>query len=603
MKSRAIILTTINFICQCTLFAQVTRTPQITPDELRLHVKYLASDELEGRLAGSMGADKAAAYIASEFKSYGLQPMGDQGTYLQHFDFVAGVTLGSKNGFVVKSGDPEVVLSLDRDFRPLGFSSSATFSGEVVFAGYGISAPDKDYDDYQGIDVKGKAVIVLRYAPAADTGRSEFEKYSSLRFKAARAKELGARALLVVTGPLDADKDDLIKLSYDQSVGNAGIPAVNLTRNVVNKILQARQVTVEALQNSLVKTKKPSSTALDGITVRLTTDVVEVRKQTANVVGFLEGHDETMKGDVIVVGAHYDHLGYGGEGSGSRAPDTVAVHHGADDNASGTAGLLELAQAFSSERDRLKRSLLFVSFSGEEEGVLGSSYFVNNPTIPLHRVVTMVNMDMIGRLNNRKLIVNGTGTSQGFDSLVIRHNADSTFVLSLVKDGFGPSDQTSFYAKQIPVYFFWTDLHADYHLPSDTWDKINYKGEADIVRFVKDITEDLDRTPKKPAYLAVEMPKASGTEGRGYRVSVGTIPDFGEQVDGYKLGGVREGSPAAKAGLQAGDIIVKFGKVDVKNIYDFTYALGEYKPGDVVDVVLKRGKETVNTKVVLERKN
>lgn len=603
MKSRTLAFAVLVVLFPFLLIAQTHRSPDITADELRDHVRFLASDELEGRRAGSTGADKAAQYIASEFKQDGLSPMGDQGSFLQRFEFVAGVKLGSKNSFTTETRGKPRALVLNENYRPLGLSSNDEFAGEVVFAGYGISAPDKDYDDYKGVDVAGKAVVVLRYAPGSDSTRNEFDQFSSLRYKASKAKELGAKALIVVTGPLDSDKDGLIKLTYDQSIGNSGIPAISITCAAMDKFLEGTGTTIKLLQQEIIRSKHPRSMVLQDVRVKIQTDVEEIPNWSSNVIGFLEGNDPAFKNEVVVVGAHYDHLGFGGEGSGSLRPDTVAIHHGADDNASGTSGLLELAQAFSSRRIELKRSLLFIAFTGEEEGLLGSAHFVKNPTIPLERTVTMINMDMIGRLNNKKLIIYGTGTSREFDSLIIAHNSDSAFALSLVKDGFGPSDQSSFYGKQIPVCFFFTDLHSDYHRPSDTWDKLNYAGMEQVVRFVEALALDIDRESNRPRYIAVEMPKASGNIGRSYRVYMGTIPDFGEQVEGMKLSGVREGSPAAKAGLRAGDIIVKFGKLDVKNLYDFTYALGEHKPGDEVEVVVKRGQEVLTTKVKLERRN
>jgi aminopeptidase YwaD len=582
---------------------QAQSSPQVTADELLKHVKYLASDQLEGRKAGSKGAELAAQYIADEFKSYGLKPVGDDGTYFQNFQFASGVTLGAVNSFAYSADGQHRSGELGRDFRPLGFSGSETVRADLVFAGYGISAPDQGYDDYADLDVKGKAVMVLRNSPPSDSSK-DFAQFASLRHKASRAKELGAKALIVVTGPGDSDTDELLKLNYgfDPSSGNAGLVIVNITRKLADEILRREQATVKDLQETLDRSKTPKSFGVRGVTIDATVELTEVRQSTKNVVGFLEGQDAMLKSQMIVIGAHYDHLGYGGEGSGSLKPDTVAIHHGADDNASGVAGMLELAQAFASNKSEVKRSLLFISFSGEELGLLGSSYYVKNPIFPLDRTICMINMDMIGRLRDKALIVYGIGTSPGFEALVRKYDADSSFALKLNKDGYGPSDQSSFYAKRIPVLFFFTDIHPDYHRPSDTYDKLDYGGEQRVVQFVDSIALALDRSPEQPQYVAVEAPRPMQA-GRSTRAYMGTIPDFGEQVEGMKLSGVREGGPAAKAGLQAGDIIVKFGKVDVKNLYDFTYALGEYKPGDEVEVVVKRGGETKTFRVKLEKRN
>ena len=582
--------------------AQVRPTSDITADELRAHVKYLASDELKGRRAGTHENDLAAQYIIRQFKSSGLTPMGTAGDYLQPFEFVAGVKVGPGNALSYShAGKPAAALTVNRAFRPLGFSASGSFTGPVVFVGYGLSIPDKNYDDYSGMDVKDKAVLLFRMAPPIDSTRGALDMVSSLRYKASKAHELGAKALLVVTGPADSDTlDDLMKLSYDQSMGDAGLLAVNLTREAANTLLRASGKTVKGLQDEIIASRKPHSIVLEGLSLSVSADVQTIKATSANVVGYLEGSDPAKKNEVVIIGAHFDHLGMGGEGS--LKPDTVAIHPGADDNASGTAGLLELAQYFGAHRSTLKRSLLFISFTGEELGLLGSGYYVKNPTVPLEQCVTMINMDMIGRLTNRTLIVYGVGTSPAFDSLVRAHDADSAFVLKLNKDGLGPSDQSSFYGKQMPVFHFFTDLHSDYHRPEDTWDKINYPGMESVVRFVQGIATALDTTSRRPTYVAVEMPRQSGNVGRSTRVWVGTVPDFGEQADGMKISGVREGSPAAKAGMKGGDIIVKFGKVDIRNIYDFTYAIGEYKVGDVVPVVVKRGNETRTFEVTLERR-
>jgi hypothetical protein len=584
--------------------AQTKRSAELTPGEIYDHIKYLASDELEGRKSGSKGARLAAAYIEKEFRSYGLKPLGDEGSYFQKFEFVSGAKLGAKNSLVFRVSGSRRNLDLNKDFRPLGFSSSGIFAGDITFVGYGISAPELKYDDYQGIDIKDKAVLFLRYSPAGDNPQNDFAQYSGLRYKISKAKEDGAKAVLIVTGPADSPEDNLMRFAYDQNAGSAGIPVVNITRAAANILLKASGYNLADLQQSINQKKAPNSFPVNNASLLLETEVQEVREETENVVGFLEGNDSSLKNEVLVIGAHYDHLGYGGEGSGSLRPDTLAIHNGADDNASGTAGLLELAQYFASKKRDLKRSMLFIAFSGEELGLLGSAHYTKRPTISLERIIAMINMDEIGRLRDRKLIVYGMGTSPDFEPLVKKHNADSTFDLRLNKDGFGPSDHSSFYAKKIPVFHFFTDLHPDYHRPSDDYDKINVEGEVLILRYIAKIAAELNNNQQRPTYAQVEAPRQPTGGGReGMRSYTGTIPDFGEQVEGMKLAGVREGSPAAKAGLQAGDIIVKFGKVDIKNLYDYTYALGEYKPGDEVDVLVMRGKEKLSFKVKLERRN
>ncbi len=582
--------------------SQAQRTPEITAEELQAHVKFLSSDALQGRRAGSPGADSAASYIASAFRQDQLLPLGQDGSYLQTFDFISGVRLGGTNALSVESPSAHERFALDTDFRPLGFSPSGACEGQLVFAGYGIRLPEKNYDDYEGIDVRDKVVLVFRGAPSLDSAGQSLEMISSMRYKATKARELGAKAILFVLGPAEKEQDRLVRLSYDQSTGSGEIPALSLTQAAAERLVRSTGRSLRQLQDAIDGPRTPASCLVPNTQIRLRTDVETIPARSSNVIGFLPGSDPALKDQVIVIGAHYDHLGLGGEGSGSLRPDTVAVHPGADDNASGASGLLEIAEAFAAHRQELRRSLLFIAFTGEELGLLGSAYYVKHPLIPLERTVTMLNMDMIGRMTNRSLIVYGTGTSPGFDSLVRAHDADSAFVLKLVRDGYGPSDHASFYGKQIPVLHFFTDLHGDYHRPSDTYEKLNYPALQSVVRFVDSIATDLDRSPVRPTYAAVAMPATAGT-GRSYRVFVGTIPDFGEQTDGMKISGVREGSPAAKAGLRGGDIIVKFGGTEIRNLYDYTYALGAHKPGETVEVVVKRGAELLTVSVTLEARN
>ncbi len=573
------------------VFAQAAKSPEIVADDLLTHVKYLASDKLEGRRPGNAGNQLAAEYIASEFEAFGLQPKGEGNTFFQPFELIVGVKLGSKNAFhYTHESQKSKELEISKSFRPFGFSTSGSYSGEVAFVGYGVIAPEKKFDEYAGVAVKDKAVLMLRMAPPIDSNRAVLDRLSGLRFKIAKAKELGARAVIIVTGPADSDSDDLMKLTYDQS-GDAGIIVVSMTRKAADDLLSPMGETIKSLQEAINTTLTPQSRLIADLRVSIQTDLSFIRATSSNVIGYLEGSDPELKKEVLVIGAHYDHLGWGGEGS--MKPDTHAIHYGADDNASGTAGVLELAQTFAAKRTHLKRSILFIAFTAEEMGLLGSAHYVKTPAIPLEQTITMMNMDMIGRLTDRKLIVYGTGTSPGFDSLVRAHDKDSAFVLKLVKDGMGPSDHASFYSKKIPVFQFFTDLHSDYHRPYDTYDRLNYPGMEQIVKFVYGIANDLAQVPSRPQYAAVEVARPAGGMGRSGRVWVGTVPDFGEQAEGMKISGVSEGSPAQKAGLKGGDVIVKFGRIDIKNLYDFTYAIGEYRAGDQVDVVVKRGNETL----------
>jgi hypothetical protein len=399
---------------------------------------------------------------------------------------------------------------------------------------------------------------------------------------------------------MDDERDELMKLRYDLAFSDAGIPCMHIKRSVADSILKSAGTTVKEIQEKSRSDQKPGSFSIPGVVVSLSSDVQKERSQTKNVLGMIEGSDPKLKDEYLVIGAHYDHLGLGG--AGSLVPDTVAVHHGADDNASGTAGVLELAQAFSSRESKPKRSILFMSIGAEEEGDLGSDYFVKHPLVPLQKIVGMVNLDEVGREKDSTLIVYGTGTSPLWDTLLTKFNAPKHFNLKLNPEGFGPSDHASFYAKDIPVLFFFTGAHPDYHKPSDTWDKINVDGEQAILEYVEKIALEIADHGEKPLFARVDMPRQTGGTA-GLRVYFGTVPDFAEQVDGLKVSAVRKGSPAEKAGVMGGDIITMFGGKTIKNIYDYTYALQDFKPGDEVELTVKRGDKVLNLKGVLERRS
>ena len=627
--------------------AQQPTSQNPSVDRLRQTIMYLASDALEGRRTGTQGANDAAHYIAAEFNMLGLRPgmqmagpartRGEnRARYLQPFPFVSKVELGKNNLLLLNAHDVQVRVG--EDWMPLGFSSNTPLkAAEVTFVGYGISSAALKYDDYSVSNAKNRVAIVLDGTPDGDNPHGQFAQAGQIRFKAAAARAVGARALFIISKEEKLSDDRLSRLSYDNA-GEAGIPIIVISRALAARLLPLGNLSeyeafadIRRIKDSTdggSQSSKPGMprplllrTNVPSLTVDLSIDVERRESPSFNVVGILPGSDPKLKNEAIVIGAHYDHLGRGGEGS--LAPREGEIHHGADDNASGVAGLLELAHMFSAQKPR--RTIVFIAFSGEEEGLIGSNYYVNHPVVPLANTVAMVNMDMIGRLKVRNLIVGGVGTAQEWRSLIESENTTSkpagsrdvqavlkisgepiaatnpnaNFTLTLNEDGYGPSDHSSFYSKQVPVLFFWTGTHNDYHKPSDTAEKINYEGETRIVSFVANIIRDIDRSDKRPTYTVAK----SESQGRstGFRVYLGTIPNYADSNDGLLLDGVRDDSPAAKAGIKAGDKIVKLAGRDVKNVYDYTYALGEMEAGKEYEVELIRGGQRMTLKITPEK--
>ncbi len=611
--------------------------------KLQQHVSYLASDALDGRRTGTAGANDAARYIAGEFERLGLRPGNATGeprrrrdlmaSYLQMFPYVAGIEIGTGNTFAFgRSADVNAgSLQTPVDWLPLGFSANAKVQGEIVFAGFGITAAELNYDDYAGLNATGKIAIALQGTPDGDNPHGQFFKFEAVRWKAIAAQTAGAKALVVVASDEVFNNDRLAKLAYDNTAGVAAIPVVVISRQSADKLLALSNTSVSQLEQAAAA-KTPGTNRLLTGEMSLATEVVRREVPAYNVVGVLEGADPVLKNEYVVIGAHYDHLGRGGEGSGSLAPRSGEIHHGADDNASGTAGMLELARFFNAQKPKLKRTLIFIGFSGEEEGLLGSNYYVNHPLVPLANTVAMINMDMIGRMKDRKLSIGGVGTASEWRELIRQANTaqtmtvsansgspapkgvpivvsangrpimtvdpNGTFELSLNEDGYGPSDHSSFYTKQVPVLFFFTGTHNDYHKPSDTFDKINYSDEARILSLVARIVRDVDAAPKRLTFTTAKSDATPRTG--GFRVYLGTIPNYADSNNGLLLDGVRDDSPASRAGLKAGDRIVKIGMREVKNVYDYTYALGEMKAGQEYVVEVVRGSEKLILKITPE---
>jgi hypothetical protein len=596
MSRRHLALLGLTFVLAASLAAAPLATSQDTQARLSYDVYFLASGALEGRFSGSEGAKVAAEFIADRFRELALKPAGEDGSYFQHFSFIARVHPGPGNGLVFELPGGARTAKVEDDFRPLSFSSSGSASGEVVFAGYGIHAPDLGYDDYAGLDVKGKVVLVLRYSPDGDDPASRFQPHMALRRKASEARALGAVAVLVATGPVGAKETAPVKISFDASFVDSGLPVLGISTPLAEALFAGHGFTLADLQQRMIERKEPASRPL-GVKAALTADVVQERADAINVLAMLPGSDPALSGEVVVVGAHYDHLGYGGEGSGTLAPDVRAVHPGADDNASGTAGMLEIARRMVAARPA--RTLIFAAFAGEEEGLLGSSHFVQHPPLPKEQIVAMVNLDMVGRPKpGPALTIGGYGTAAQWQGLVEKLNANHHFKLSTNKGGFGASDHSSFYAADIPVLFLFTGAHEDYHKPSDTADRLNYPGMAEVVGFAADLTLRVANLPQRPTFQKVADEGAG--ERRGFKVRTGAIPEYGFEGPGVKLSGARGGSPADKAGLKAGDIVLRFGDRDIRNIYDYMYALGDHKAGETVILKVQRGKETLELSVTLE---
>jgi hypothetical protein len=549
------------------------------------HVKYLASPDLQGRGAGTKGLERAAGYIAEQFREFKLQPAGENNSFWQTFKVTTGARTGPGNQLEVSGGK---TLKIDTDYRPLSFSSNGQVQAPVVFAGYGITAPEFKYDDYSHLDVKNKIVLVRRYEPKSfrkdDSGKERpHTHHASLVSKAINARNHGAKAVLLFNGELeDRQADTLIRFGTISGPENVGILMLQVTNDVANDWIKG-----DGLKS-------------ENKTLSLKVDIIREQADVKNVLGFLPGRSK----EYIVIGAHYDHLGLGNESS--LAPSQIGkVHPGADDNASGTAGLLELARMFSARRDSLDRGVLFIAFAGEEIGLLGSSEWVNHPTRPIENAVAMLNMDMIGRVNGSKLYVGGTGTAATFEPLLKAVAAGYDFKIDFSKDGYSASDHTSFVAKSVPVLFFFSGLHGDYHKPSDTWDKVSGPASAKVVNFVHDVANKVAQTPTRPQFVKVEAgPHAGGIPGSGggggYGPYFGSIPDFAPVEKGVKFSDVRPGSPAAKAGFKGGDILISFAGKPVLNLHDFTFALRNAKVGDVVLVTVLRDGKEVTANVTLE---
>ncbi len=565
---------------------------EITAKELSEYVTFLASDALKGRKPGTPEIETAAKYIRDHFRDSGLKLMEDNG--FQWFEIVTDVTLGTGNSLTMKG----TTGALNTDFIPLAFSGNGTVTEEVIFAGYGfdIETDGLRWNDFTSIQPKGKWVMVLRGDPEPEINDSKFIPFSDLRSKVLTLKDKGAAGVLFVS-PVSLEKDDkLMPLAPENNDITAGIPVIHITRNFANQLLANRSVTIDSLEKQIIKTRYPAGFAT-GVVLSGTTDVVQQRHRTANVVAMLPGSDPKLANEYLVVGAHYDHLGMGGSGSGSRMPDTVAVHNGADDNASGTAMVLALARYFGKNSEVSPRSIIFVAFSAEEMGLIGSKYFVNHSPVALSSIKAMFNFDMVGRFDKEKnsISVSGTGTSLESDSLLTLVEKSFPFQVVHSPDGYGPSDHAAFYSSNIPVFYFNTGVHTDYHTPFDDTDKLDFENQKLVGDFSAQVIETVSVMEKPLTFKESGKKESSGRGGRRLKVTLGIMPDFaGTEKKGLRIDGVTKDGPADKGGMKKGDIITAINGMKIENIYEYMSRLQKLKHGMTVNVeVLRDGKTEV----------
>jgi hypothetical protein len=576
-----------------------------TATRTQSYVTTLASESFEGRLSGSAGEQRASAYLVSQLQRIGARPVPGHQDFLQPFEFTAGTKDGGSKIALSRSG---VQRSFDTraDVQALSFSDNGEVTGgEIVFAGYGIVVPESQnfgYDSYATLDVKDKIVLVLRYFPedADQQTKGILSRYADLRYKAMAARQRGARALLVVTGPHSPNAGEIIPMSFDTALAGSGIVAASISAGVADEIFRSfgdPERTLQAAQKSLDSgNPHVAGFAIPSITVNVHTDVVREKRTGHNVVAYLPATRPTagVAKPWVALGAHYDHLGHGENGNSLADKSEMGrVHAGADDNASGSAAVLAIGEMLAAAQR--PRNILLAFWSGEELGLLGSSAFVNDPSVPLDQLAAYLNFDMVGRMQDNKLTVQAAGSSAAWGRLLEQANIAAGFDLLVQQDPYQPTDVASFNQASVPCLNFFTGTHTDYHRPSDTADKINYEDLDRVVSFAAAILRRVAELDTPPQFTKVEQATDQGGGRAGVRVFTGTIPDYSTEVKGLLLSGVIGGGPAEAAGLQKGDVIVEIAGQTIANIYDYTYALDVLKIGEPTKVVYLRAGERKET--------
>ena len=568
---------------------------EILTFEILEHIKYLSSDKLEGRSPGSQGSKKAIKYITKHWEAQGVLPAGTK-KYEQPFSFINNVSLGSRN--ILRIRNSKSRYKVKEDFIPLGWSGNGNIDESVVFVGYGFDIDDSlSWNDYINVNVNKKWVLMFLNGPDGNSPHSPYGYHKKLYNKVITARDHGAGGILLLERTEKENK--LQPLVYRQSASSAGLPIIQITHEIANDILKNNERKISDLRSII--DKKLSSISFE-LERRVSASVnLKFEKETAtNIIGFIEGSDPILKNEYIVIGAHYDHLGYGGHRSGSLNPDSLQIHNGADDNASGTAGVLELSHKLMMNKRSLGRSIITICFDAEEKGLLGSKFYTQNPTKNLEQTTLMINMDMIGRLDEKAVTVGGIGSAKDLSDIV--ENVQNKHSLKIEKNmsgmDFGRSDHASFYKENIPALFFFTGAHQDYHKPTDDWDKIDYQGEKDILNFLYDLIIQLSNIEQKLLFTEI-IDKNPNNESPSFNVTFGVIPSYGSQKVGMEIDGIsRKGGPADKAGMKKGDVIIEINRKKVRNIYDYMARLADLKNGD--KIIVKIIRDTEEMELILE---
>tara|TARA_Y100001934_G_C12372925_1_gene787493 strand:- start:702 stop:2744 length:2043 start_codon:yes stop_codon:yes gene_type:complete len=641
-------------------------------EDVAAHVNYLASDELEGRGVETDGINKAADYIVQHFKSIGLKVDSYNGNAFQPFEIATDVRMGDESEnylTIIPPANTETKelaierseLALGFEFNPLAIGATGSFEAGAVFVGYGIEAPDLQYDEYVNLDVKGKVVVIVRKEPQQDDPNSVFDgtkasRHATFQSKVSNAYQKGAAAVIMVNdagqpgkylsglkhalsqysaqlkaltnefqelvnpnaeeiaqhkralaqasnnisitvSELNGDGDAVLEFDEAGAPANRkSMPVFFARRSAIEPMIQfSFGKTLEEIEKIIDEKMVPITGELKGWRIQGSASLIQEKAKVKNVVGVLEGKG-ALKDETVVVGAHYDHLGYGGRGS--LAPWTMDIHNGADDNSSGTTGMLEIASIIAKSEAKNRRRVVFIAFSAEERGLIGSNFYVNNPLFSLENTVAMINLDMIGRLTDNKLIVTGTGTSDVWPNLLDELNRKAKFEITRQPEGTGPSDHQSFYMKDIPVLHLFTGLHEFYHRPNDDPEIVDFEGMARIIHLGAQITRHVQTMEQRPNFKKAEKQRNVADTG-GDRPYFGSIPDYADNVDGLPLSGVSTNGPAALAGIKPKDVIVKVNDYKIGGIEDFDNALRKFKGGAKVNVTLMRGGKKLEVEVKL----